>query len=166
MTVAFALVLCAAFYPLVFQDRTFAPNGRLAWQSGRPAADYAYPPPKDPVILDGGAFVWLFEPMGRIAHEAYADGAAPLWNPYTGLGVPLLGDLQTAPFGPFSLLRALGARPPAALVAALGYLLVPAYVLWMHAGSLSVEALAPWLLLALLALLRRPEPCPSPASRS
>lgn len=189
VTVAFALVLCVAFFPLVFQDRTFAPNGRLAQQSGREGADYPYRPPDESAILDGGAFIWLFEPMGRVRHEVYADGDAPLWNPYTGLGVPLLGDLQTAPFGPFyaplffkptqkgwnltvlvrllvggvgafALLRALGARPPAALLAAFGYLLVPAYILWMHSVSLSLESLAPWLLLSVLALLRRPAALP------
>ncbi len=182
---AFGLFLVVAFADVAVGDRTFAPNGRLATQSGLPELDYPYETPERSVVNDGGAFSWFFEPMARVVHEAYADGALPLWNPYAGLGMPLAANFQSAPAGPlvlpafvhpeqatwdlvmlmrllvggvgcFALLRALGAAGPVAFVAASGYLLSSNFVLWLSSAALSVEALVPWLLLAILGLARRP----------
>jgi Bacterial membrane protein YfhO len=184
VTALFAVLLCAVYAPVVFRDETFAPS-TLAGQTGKPGAEYPYGDAEKGPFLDAGSYAWIFEPMARVVHDVYADGEAPLWNPYTNLGVPLLGDLQSAPLSPFYapvflkptqnawdlvfllrvlvggvgcfvLLRALGARPAAAFVPAVGYLLSPAYALRMLSLSLSVEALAPWLLLAILVLVRRP----------
>ena len=184
VTALFAAILCFVYPQVVFTDDTFAP-GTPAGQSGRRGAEYPYGDARKGPLLDAGSYSWIFEPMGRVVHEAYADGAAPLWNPYSALGVPLLGDLQSAPLGPFyapvfvkptqnawdlvillrylvggvgcfMLLRALGASPAAAFAPAVGYLLSAAYALHGLSLSLSVEALAPWLLLAILVLVRRP----------
>jgi hypothetical protein len=180
----FAVGLAAAFPQVVFGSRTFAPNGRLPTQSGAARADYPYERPSRAVVNDGGAFVWFFEPTAAVVGRAWRDGAPPLWNPYAGTGTPLAADLQSAPAGPFywpvyvhssqrvwdfvallrllvggvgcfALLRALGARPAAAFVPAVGYLLASAFVLWILSVSLSVEALLPWLLLAVVGVARR-----------
>src|SRR6266508_2839289 len=142
----FTVLLAVLFAPVVFGDRTFVPNGSVPAQSGNRRADYEHPRPA-PVINDPAAFVWLFEPMAWIVHQAYADGSLPLWNPNAGLGAPIAANFQSAPTGPFylplflhptqriwdfvilvrllvgglgcyALLRALRARPAAAIVAA------------------------------------------------
>jgi hypothetical protein len=180
----FSIGLAAAFPQVVFGSRTFAPNGRLPTQSGSARADYPYEHPSRAVVNDGGAFVWFFEPTAEVVHSAWSDGAPPLWNPYAGTGAPLAADLQSAPAGPFywplylhssqavwdfvallrllvggvgcfALLRALGARPAAAFIPAAGYLLASAFVLWILSVSMSVEALLPWLLFAVVGVARR-----------
>lgn len=185
VAVVFGAFLALAFAEVTLGDRTFAPNGRLATQSGFPEVDYPYETPQRAVVRDGGAFAWFFEPMAVVVHDAYADGALPLWNPYAGLGTPLAGNFQSAPASPlvlpvvahpsqdawdlllllrllvggvgcFALLRALGADRAPAFVGAVGYLLSSSFVLSLTSVSLTVEAFVPWLLLAIVALARRP----------
>lgn len=187
VAVVFGAFLALAFAEVTVGDRTFAPNGRLATQSGFPEVDYPYETLSRSAVKDGGAFAWFFEPMAVVVHETYADGALPLWNPYAGLGTPLAANFQSAPASPlvlpivahpsqdawdllllvrllvggvgcFALLRVLGADRAPAFVAAVGYLLSSTFVLSLTSVSLTVEAFVPWLLLAIVALARRPGP--------
>ena len=184
ITAIFALIIVVAFPQLATGSATFAPNGRLPTQSGLSSVDYPYKTPGRAAINDGGGFVWSFEPWVRIVHNAYSDGALPLWNPYTAFGAPLAADIQTAPAEPYyfplfvhpsqrvwnlvallrllvggvgcyALLRALGAVPAAAFAPAVGFMLSATFVLWMHEGSMNLESLTPWLLLAILGMMRR-----------
>ena len=54
-----------------------------------------------------------------------------------------------------ALLRALGAAPAAAFAPAVGFMLSTTFVLWMHEGSMNLESLTPWLLFAVLGMIRR-----------
>jgi membrane protein YfhO len=183
----YALVIIVAFPTVAAMRRTFAPNGAVAGQMSQPTA-LAYPErARTPSTIDAGAFSWFFEPMTATAHRALADGAVPLWNPYAGLGMPLVANAQSAVGSPLTaaalakpdqkvwngvilfrllvgavgcllLLLLLGATPPAATGAALLYGLAPMFTRWAPQVSLSVEVLAPWLLAAILALVRRPGP--------
>lgn len=184
ITAIFALIIVVAFPKLATGSATFAPNGRLATQSGSSGVDYHYKTPGRAAINDAGGFAWSFEPWVRIVHNAYSDGALPLWNPYTAFGAPLAADIQTAPAEPYyfplfihpsqrvwnlvallrllvggvgcyALLRALGASPLAAFAPAVGFMLSATFVLWMHEGSMNLESLTPWLLLAILGMIRR-----------
>lgn len=163
ITAIFALIIVVAFPQLATGSATFAPNGRLATQSGSSGVDYHYKTPGRAAINDAGGFAWSFEPWVRIVHNAYSDGALPLWNPYTAFGAPLAADIQTAPAEPYyfplflhpsqrvwnlvallrllvggvgcyALLRALGAAPLAAFAPAVGFMLSATFVLWMHEG--------------------------------
>ena len=89
ITAIFALIIVVAFPKLATGSATFAPNGRLATQSGSSGVDYHYKTPGRAAINDAGGFAWSFEPWVRIVHNAYSDGALPLWNPYTAFGAPL-----------------------------------------------------------------------------
>ncbi len=181
----FALVLVAVFPRIVAGTATFEPNGLFAGQTGSPPREYPYPPPARPVVRDAAAVPWIFAPATEVVHRAYAAGELPLWNPYAGLGAPLAGSFQPAVFGPFAapvhahptqhvrdlvallrllvgglgcfaLLRALGLSAPASFASATGYLLSSMFVYWITHVAMSVECLAPWLLLGVLALVRRP----------
>jgi membrane protein YfhO len=180
-----ALVLVAAFPRVIVGHATFAPGAQIGTESGVAQRDYPYPIPSRAVVNDGGAFAWQFEPWAIFTHDAYADGHVPLWDPYSALGKPFAGNLQSAPFSPlyapvflhpgqrvwdfvfllrlwlgglgcYALLRALGSRPLVALGPAVAYMLATTFVLWTSSVSMNVEPLAPWLLLALLLGLRRP----------
>lgn len=185
--VLYALVIVAAFPTVAAMRRTFAPNGAVAGQMSQPTR-LAYPyTAQEPTTIDAAAFSWFFEPMTETAHRSLADGTVPLWNPYAGLGMPLIANAQSAVGSPLTLpallvpdqrtwnavillrllvgalgclvlLRLLGAPPAAATGAALLYGLAPMFTRWAPQVSMSVEVLAPWLLAAILALVRRPDP--------
>ncbi len=185
--ILYALVIVAAFPTVAAMRRTFAPNGSVAGQMSQPTK-LAYPyTPQTPTTIDAGAFSWFFEPMTETAHRSLAGGTVPLWNPYAGLGMPLAANAQSAVLSPLTapalafpeqrvwnavilfrllvgalgclvLLLLLGARPAAATGAALLYGLAPMFTRWAPQVSMSVEVLAPWLLAAILALVRRPGP--------
>jgi Bacterial membrane protein YfhO len=185
VTAIMLAVVWAVFPSLVSGARVLAPNGLVSAQTPLPADGYPYPPPPRSAVNDAGSFVWDYEPWGRLVRSSDDAGKLPLWDPYTELGAPLGGNLASAPAGPFqlplllddsqqawslmylfrlvvggvgcyALLRALRASPAAAFPASLGFLLSPAFVLWLAHASGSIECLSPWLLLAVLSLVRRP----------
>jgi len=185
VTLLFAALLVVCFPEVSSGHEQFLPNGLLSTQSGKPRVDFPYTTPSRGAVADAGAEIWLFGPLVRIVHNAYADGALPLWDPNQALGVPLAAGFSSAPAEPFyaplfihptqrvwtlvillrilcsgvgcfALVRALGARPPAAAVAGIGYMLSPEIVYWSAPVSANVEALAPWLLLCVLGIARSP----------
>ncbi len=184
-----ALVVVVSFPTIATMRRTFAPNGAVAGQMAQPSR-LAYPyTVQEPTTIDAGAFSWFFEPMTATAHRAWSEGTIPLWNPYAGLGMPLAANAQSAVASPLQLpvlihpeqrtwnavillrlavgalgclvlLRLLGAPATAATGAALLYGLAPTFTRWAPQVSMNVEALAPWLLAAILLLARRPGALP------
>jgi len=60
-----------------------------------------------PVILSGKALFWgtpilQFVPWRYLAWESIRAGQLPLWNPYVGMGAPLLANYQSAIFYPLN----------------------------------------------------------------
>ncbi len=58
-----------------------------------------------PIIFTGKALFWgvpstQFIPWWSLAWEYVRAGSAPLWNPYSGMGAPLLANYQSAIFYP------------------------------------------------------------------
>lgn len=60
------------------------------------------PTPADPVLDQAAGY--LKQALGRLGVEMLLRGHGPWWNPFTGLGAPLVGDFQSAVFAPVSLL--------------------------------------------------------------
>ena len=73
-----AVLLLIALPPLVF------------WQVWSPN-------PADRVMFGGDILMGAY-PTRVYIHQLFAQGLAPLWNPYQLGGMPLLGDVQTAPY--------------------------------------------------------------------
>jgi hypothetical protein len=48
--------------------------------------------------------VQLIGPYSFLAAKFWHSGCLPLWNPYSGLGMPFVGDLQSSPFSPLRIL--------------------------------------------------------------
>ena len=53
--------------------------------------------PHDRVMFGGDILMGAY-PTRVYIHRLFNAGAAPLWNPYQLAGMPLLGDVQTAPY--------------------------------------------------------------------
>jgi len=73
-----------------------------------------------PVLLAAKAVFWgtpllQFVPWWDLAWSQLREGHLPLWNPYSGMGAPLLANYQSALFYPphwiYFLLHQLGGRP-------------------------------------------------------
>ena len=78
------------------------------------------------------------EALGRLAARDWLHGIVPWWNPYTGIGMPLAGELQPGAFFlPFSLL-----------------LLLSQGILWQQISMQIIAGLATYALLRQLGLTR------------
>lgn len=55
-----------------------------------------------PVYLDNGATDWIEAPFNKTSQTAILQGDLPLWNPYSSLGMPVLGNLNGATVAPLS----------------------------------------------------------------
>lgn len=103
-------VLGATLLPLLaYGDVVFAGRSICAGL-GVAGVDGLHPPPgpapagvSDQVRLDLGASSWAFEPWARVVHRQLAMGQLPLWNPFQGLGTPLLANGQSAVGDPLLL---------------------------------------------------------------
>ncbi len=95
-----AVVLLANVLPLIGSVNTnpLGPVARIAqWRRG---------------YLPGGAYTDFYvgytsQALGHLAAIDWLHGTVPWWNPYEGLGVPLLAEMQSAAFFPPTLLLAL-----------------------------------------------------------
>lgn len=126
-----------------------------------------------------------FYPLAELARGQVDRGEAPLWNPSSYAGTPLLGDMQsalaypltwlsllfsfeaalgwicvlkliTAGFGTYLLGRELRIRAGPALVSALIYMLCAPIVSWLQTPLGTVMTLLPWLMLTTERLRREP----------
>lgn len=93
-----------------------------------------------PIIFTGKALFWgipstQFIPWWSLAWGYIRDGRAPLWNPYSGMGAPLLANYQSAIFYPphwfFLIMDSLGGIAWMAWAQAI---LVTAHLIWSGIG--------------------------------
>ncbi|MEZ4489162.1 MAG: hypothetical protein R3F51_16380 [Cyanobacteriota/Melainabacteria group bacterium] len=85
-----------SFWRTVFLGKSIARIDMLStWDSlfqGFPASP--------PVGIEEGSILFMTTYRFLVAH-VWRMGEIPLWNPYSGLGCPLLGDPQSIVFSPF-----------------------------------------------------------------
>ncbi|HVN30664.1 MAG TPA: YfhO family protein [Thermoanaerobaculaceae bacterium] len=113
------LVESVALYPGVFLRGEVLSSSALGygmapWKGHQPAT--ARPLRGNPVLSDDMA---LFTPWDEEARAALASGAAPLWNPTAGCGMPLLANNQSAVLAPTQVLRFVWNSPRARTVGVL-----------------------------------------------
>jgi hypothetical protein len=106
----------AALYPGVLLRGEVLSSSALAygmspWKGHRPRT--SRPLRGNPVLSDDMA---LFTPWDAATRAALAAGDAPLWNPETGCGMPLLANNQSAVLAPTQALRFLWDSPRARTV--------------------------------------------------
>lgn len=49
------------------------------------------------------SLIHIFLPNYFLVAKTFASGVLPLWNPYSGVGCPLIGDIQVSVFSPFHI---------------------------------------------------------------
>ncbi len=133
---------------------------------------------------DPGAPAWVTEPwLKLISHQFWTEHSLPFWNPYSGYGTPLAAAMQPQPFYPLTIAaslhvnawtynlfmlsrlfvagalmflfarRFLDAFP--SLVSAVTFMLTGYFILYLNMPHVSVEVLAPGMLLVFELLLRK-----------
>jgi hypothetical protein len=101
------LVIACANSPVFFLGRSLVPmlTGAAPGVLGDPPYKYRGPTPSTLTTFDpAGAFNTVFA-FDAYADRALKDGSLPFWNPYQGLGQPLLANGQSAVFYPLSWLH-------------------------------------------------------------
>ena len=100
--VLYALVIVAAFPTVAAMRRTFAPNGAVAGQMSQPT-DAGLPVPRaDADDHRRGRVLVVLRADDGDRHRSLGDGTVPLWNPYAGLGMPLIANAQSAVGSPLT----------------------------------------------------------------
>ena len=98
---ALALLLLLYYHPVVVLGRTFLTAGQTAGV----LTQGPYPMERNTLrqVMDPGATSWSEEPYTFLAGRLLRMGQLPLWNPYHGLGAPLLAHMEGAPFYPLKI---------------------------------------------------------------
>ena len=127
-----ALLATLFLSPALGPGRVFSPADVLythyPWRAQPPAG---WPGPGNALVGEDSAFV--FEPWLIYSAHQLQQGALPLWNPNNLLGVPLIGNMQSAVFSPLTWPYFLWPDP--------GTLVVPAWLkLWLTALGLYLLA--------------------------
>jgi hypothetical protein len=89
-----------------------------------------------PIMIRGEALFWgtpilQFIPWRYLALETFLNGELPLWNPYSGMGSPLLANYQTAVFYPPNWLVFILGGMGGVTWLAWGHTIVVIFHLWM-----------------------------------
>ena len=96
-----ALLATLFLSPALFTGRIFSPADVIyahsPWHDAPPAGWSA---PSNDLVGEDSAFV--FEPWLIYSAQRLQQGALPLWNPDNLLGVPLIGNMQSAVFSPLN----------------------------------------------------------------
>lgn len=96
------IVIVFTFGNIVFMGRTFSTSPMCP--GTMPSGPYKYEGANvDRPVMDTGASAWQFEPWAAKVNQAIAKMKWPLWNPNSGVGVPLLANMQSVPFSPFRI---------------------------------------------------------------
>jgi len=107
-TLLAALILTAAlgvfYHDVIFEGRTFLMESIVPGVTRTGPYGYTGGDDVDTLVGDGGAIGWAMEPWSFLINQLYKRGELPLWNPHQGLGTPLLGSAQPAPFDPLLLI--------------------------------------------------------------
>lgn len=88
------VLLTLFFWPIIWQNKTLMPNQYVSGMTAQ--GPYNSPElfiPKP--YADPGASAWNNIPLFELVLQEYRAGRWPLWNPFSGLGMPLAANLQS-----------------------------------------------------------------------
>lgn len=99
-----AVVLLAAFYDVIFLNKTLTTNAIV--KGTLPSGPYGVKNERiyDKHSKDPGPFAWHHEPAAILNRESFRAGEWPLWNPYNATGTPNAADMQAGSFTPMPFL--------------------------------------------------------------
>ena len=102
LTLVILLVFTLFFAPLVISGKTLYPAGQgrsIQFFNDNPSLQSSI---YNPAYLDNGATDWIEAPFNAMSNNAILYGELPLWNPYSSMGMPVLGNLNGATIAPLS----------------------------------------------------------------
>ncbi len=97
VSVVLLLSLLVFLAPQLLQGGYFAPSDIIRVLGGPFANDFR---PHNSLLSD---VLVQFVPWFKVSREILADGSMPLWNIYSGGGLPLMANMQAQTFWPLSL---------------------------------------------------------------
>jgi len=92
------VLLIVFFHDIPFSGKSLSTAPLLPGTT--PAGPYGFSgyEPTLPFSLDTGGTAWVNEPNPYIIRRTLEEGSFPLWNPRDGLGMPLVGNVNTEVF--------------------------------------------------------------------
>lgn len=107
------ILVIISFSNVIFSGHTIITSSMC--EGTLPTGPYGYNGPSMPTlkrpVIDAGASAWQNEPWAAKIHQEFLDKRVPLWNPNSGVGVPLLANMQSAPFSPFRIFFYISTSP-------------------------------------------------------
>jgi len=98
----FLILLLIFFWKVIFRGKVLLPADLLyTHYPWRGIAPKSFVSPSNGLLSDQ---VFQFYPWLKYARETLRQGILPLWNPYSGCGVPFLANYQSAVFYPLNFL--------------------------------------------------------------
>jgi hypothetical protein len=182
--VVLGLLVTIFFFPFVWGNKTLLLSARTAPSITPLGAAGDAPPRNRSRSLDPWAPAWFLEPLPQVVGRVYLkEKTLPLWNPYTGYGVPLAAAMQPQTFHPLAFLLSLDPTPTAfnlffvtrlwiagfftylflklflrrsaALAGAIAFMFTGYFILYLNMFHLTVEIMLPALFFAFELLYRR-----------
>ena len=103
LTLAVAAVFLTFFAGILFNGKTLSSTAITPGVGPKGVFGYSGRVVKTLPIKDPGAYSWHHYPLMNLNSQAYLSGQLPLWNPYNGMGQPLVADQQSGGFSPMYL---------------------------------------------------------------
>src|SRR5512143_2676224 len=97
------LLLIFFFHDVLFLGKSFSTSPLLSGTTPEGPYGFSGHKPETPFSFDTGGNAWVNEPNPYITREVLREGALPTWNPYEGLGIPFIGNLNSEVFNPLKL---------------------------------------------------------------
>lgn len=93
----------AVFFPYIWGDRTLQASVMVSSLYSAGSRESRVVPYVAAREIDPGASAWQTEPEFAIEHHLiFVEKQPPIWNPYSGYGVPLAADALSQPYSPFA----------------------------------------------------------------
>jgi|GEM_PF-3521736 len=103
LTLAVATVFLTFFASVLFNGKTLSSTAITPGVGIKGVFGYNGHVMKTLPIKDPGAYSWHHYPLMNLNSQAYRSAQLPLWNPYNGMGQPLVADQQSGGFSPMYL---------------------------------------------------------------
>ncbi len=102
-SLVYLALITAVYFPVVFCGRTLSMAARFPWfKSGLPRQTYDMPNTFNVDIAHPAAYE---EALDVFIGNQLRQGVLPLWNPYQGCGITMIGQFSTRVIFPFQILQ-------------------------------------------------------------
>ncbi|MEW6416500.1 MAG: hypothetical protein AB1480_00045 [Nitrospirota bacterium] len=105
------LLLIIFFYDILFLGKTLSTASFLPGTTIEGPYEFSGYKTEIPFSFDIGGNAWVNEPNPYIIKRILNEGTVPIWNPYEGIGIPFVGNLNNEIFNPLKLFLNLFPHP-------------------------------------------------------